>query len=100
MVCIQGVHHNPDFWPEPLVYKPERFLETIAPYTFLPFVDGPRMCLGQFLALLESKIVLSMILYSYDFTVTNPEDAGKKHAYMVPIIPATGHYMKINDRKI
>lgn len=96
MVNMQGVHHNPEFWPEPLVYKPERFFEPWAPYTFLPFVEGPRMCLGQFLSLLESKIVLSSLLSTYKFEVTNKEDAGLKHAFMVPIIPKTGHYMKIH----
>ena len=99
MVCIQGVHHNPEYWPEPLVYKPERFLEPIAPYTFLPFVEGPRMCLGQYLSLLETKIVLAMTLDTFHFDLTNPEDAGNKHAYMVPIIPATGHFMKVSSRK-
>lgn len=98
MVCIQGIHHNPEFWPEPLVFKPERFLNEIAPYTFLPFIEGPRKCLGQHLSLLETKIVLSAVLYSFDFNLTNPADAGQKHAYMVPIIPATGHFMKINSR--
>ena len=56
MINMQGVHHNPNIWPEPLAYKPERFLEEIKPYTFLPFIEGPRMCLGQFLSLLESKV--------------------------------------------
>lgn len=98
MVCIQGVHHNPEYWPEPLAYKPERFLEPIAPYTFLPFVEGPRMCLGQYLSLLETKIVLATVLATYKFELTNPQDAGNKHAYMVPIIPATGHFMKISNR--
>ena len=43
-----------------------RFLEgEIAPYTFVPFIEGPRMCLGQYLSLLESKIVLSSLIASY-----------------------------------
>lgn len=96
MVNMQGVHHNPEFWPEPLVYKPERFLSPIAPYTFLPFIEGPRMCLGQYLSLLESRVVLSILLLTYKFEVTNTEDAGLKHPFMVPIIPKTGHYMKVH----
>lgn len=94
MVNMQGVHHNPEFWPEPLEYRPERFLVETKPYTFLPFIEGPRMCLGQFLSLLESKIVLSLLVLNFDFEVTNA-DAGLKHAYMIPIIPKTGHYMKV-----
>ena len=98
MINIQGAHWNEENWPEPATYRPERFYETIKPYTFLPFVDGPRMCLGQFLSLLESKIVLSLLVQAYDFEVVNTEDAGKTHPFMVPIIPKTGHIMKVTKR--
>lgn len=96
MLGIQGVHHNPDYWPEPHEYRPERFLVDIKPYTFIPFVEGPRMCLGQYLSLLESKTVLSLLLSRYKFELVDPEGAGKKHPFMVPIIPKTGHYMKVH----
>jgi beta-ring hydroxylase len=128
LICnVQGVHHNPEYWPEPLVYRPDRFMQPPAPFTFLPFIDGPRMCLGQYLSLLESKVVLSTMLSRYryaalplmfrvvdlwhghadhrilhcvrSFEVTNKEDAGLKHPFMVPIIPKTGHYMKVHDAK-
>jgi cytochrome P450 len=59
MVGIQAVHSDPAHWPEPKAYRPERFLPgapEIKPYTFIPFIDGPRNCLGQYLALLESKV--------------------------------------------
>jgi cytochrome P450 len=95
MLDMQGVHHNPEFWPEPLVYKPERFLSDIKPYTFVPFTEGPRMCIGQYLSLLESKTVLSLLVLSFDFEVTNHDTAGLKHPFLVPIIPKDGHFMKI-----
>jgi cytochrome P450 len=98
MINIQGAHWNEENWPEPATYRPERFYEPIKPYTFLPFVEGPRMCLGQFLSLLESKIVLSLLVQSYDFEVVNTEDAGKTHPFMVPIIPKTGHIMRVSKR--
>lgn len=98
MVSMQGVHHNPNIWPEPMRYLPDRFLEKPKPYTFIPFVDGPRSCLGQFLSLLESKVVLSSLLKKYRFELTNPEDAGLKHSFMIPIIPKRGHFFKIHDR--
>ena len=97
MVSMQGVHHNPEYWPEPLVYKPERFLQPLAPYTFLPFIEGPRMCLGQYLSLLESKVVLAILLSTFRFEVTNTVDAGLKHPFMVPIIPKVGHFMKVHE---
>jgi hypothetical protein len=53
------------------------------------------MCLGQYLSLLESKTVLSMLLTKYTFIIQNTDEAGEKHAYMVPIIPKNGHIVKI-----
>ena len=96
MINMQGTHHDPQFWPEPSVYKPERFLnpDTIQPYTFIAFAEGPRMCLGQFLSLLETKTVLAYLVYHYTFEVVNKDTAGLKHPFMVPIIPKVGHFMK------
>jgi beta-ring hydroxylase len=96
---IQGVHHNPEYWPNPHVYDPERFIgdraKQIQPFTFLPFIDGPRMCIGQYLSLMESKIVLACLVLSYDFDVLNLNEASKKHQFMIPIIPENGHIMKV-----
>ena len=57
------------------------------------------MCLGQYLSLLETKIVLSVLLSTYEFEVVNTKDAGLKHPFMVPIIPKSGHWMKVTERK-
>jgi len=101
IINIMAAHHNEENWKNPSEYNPTRFLKgesSIKPYTFLPFVDGPRNCLGQFLSLLESKVVLSMLVHHYDFEVTNLNDAGLTHPFMVPIIPKTGHIMKVSRR--
>lgn len=74
-------------------FDPMRFCDpspTPAPYTFMPFIEGPRNCLGQYLALLESKMVLSMLMQRYQFTLKNPVDGNPKHLYMVPVIPKDG----------
>ena len=103
MINIMGVHHNEKYWPNSDQYIPERFENgehQLQPYTFLPFVDGPRNCLGQFLSLLETKIVLALLVHYYDFTVVNKEEAGLTHPYMVPIIPKSGHVMRVSKRKV
>jgi cytochrome P450 family 135 len=62
-VDAHGVHHDPDTYPEPHVFRPERFLEEPSDgYSFLPFGGGAHRCLGAALALLEIKIVLREIL--------------------------------------
>lgn len=61
------VHHDPEIYPEPHAFRPERFLESEggrAPgtYTWLPFGGGRRRCLGASFAMLEMKIVLRAVL--------------------------------------
>lgn len=48
---IQGLHYDPEYFPEPYQFHPERFSAEnkaqIPPYTFMPFGDGPRNCIGK-----------------------------------------------------
>jgi cytochrome P450 len=61
------IHHDPDIYPRPNAFSPERFLESEggkAPgtYTWLPFGGGRRRCLGASFAMLEMKIVLRAVI--------------------------------------
>ena len=56
--CIYLVHRDPAVYPEPLAFRPERFLESPAgTYTWIPFGGGIRRCLGASFALFEMKTV-------------------------------------------
>jgi len=63
------VHHNPDFWPEPELFKPERFLKenagNIVPCSYLPFGSGPRACIGERFAMIEMKITMVRLLQKF-----------------------------------
>jgi cytochrome P450 family 135 len=66
-VDAYGVHHDPAIYPEPEVFRPERFLgEPADAYSFLPFGGGAHRCLGATLALLEIKVVLREILARFE----------------------------------
>jgi len=63
LIDAWGVHHDPARYPEPDVFRPERFLDATAqPYTWLPFGGGAHRCVGVALAELEIKVALATIL--------------------------------------
>jgi cytochrome P450 len=68
---IYLTHYNPDIYPEPRAFRPERFLERPAgTYEWIPFGGGTRRCLGATFALFEMKIVLAEILGRFDLVTT------------------------------
>ena len=68
-MSIFAAHRNPDFFPEPDEFRPERFLkenqDDVIPYTFRAFSGGPRICLGQRFAMVEMKICIAKILKKF-----------------------------------
>ena len=60
------VHHDPDIYPDPFAFRPERFLEEPpGTYTWIPFGGGRRRCLGASFAVLEMKLALRAALSRY-----------------------------------
>jgi cytochrome P450 len=60
--CIHLVHRRPELYPQPELFRPERFLERPADtYTWIPFGGGTRRCLGGAFATFEMKVVLRTI---------------------------------------
>ncbi len=65
-------HRHPDFWPEPDVFRPQRFLSPPADrpkFAYFPFGGGPRICIGNHMAMLEGPLVLASLVDRFHFTL-------------------------------
>jgi cytochrome P450 len=57
--CIHLIHRNEKYYPQPRLFRPERFLERPpGTYTWIPFGGGVRRCLGAAFAQFEMQVVL------------------------------------------
>ena len=62
-IGIINVHRRADLYPEPELFRPERFLtREYGAFEYLPFGGGSRRCLGAAFALYEMKLVLATVL--------------------------------------
>jgi len=68
------VHRNPEIYPDPDAFKPERFLERPpGTYTWIPFGGGVRRCLGASFAQFEMAVVLKELVRRHSIRPANPK---------------------------
>ncbi len=71
MICPYTLHRNPKIWDEPELFNPERFESINIPdlpmMGYIPFGDGPHICIGKKLAILQAQIILGMISQKFKF---------------------------------
>lgn len=101
-------HYNLEQWHRPEEFLPERFdpnnselffkpgtTELRHPKSFIPFTFGPRNCLGQTLARLELKVLLSRFLTRVDYKI---KDDQMENDYRYSIMEARHLYGEIIRR--
>ena len=87
---ITLVHRRADIYPDPLAFRPERFLGTRpGSYSWIPFGGGIRRCIGAPLATLEARIVLRTLFQDLDIRAAQPESEAIKRKAVV-VVPAHG----------
>ena len=76
IIPIYALGRHEQLWDDPDAFKPERFEDrkSIDRYAYLPFGDGPRICIGASFALQEAVIILATLLSRFKFTAVKGKD--------------------------
>jgi cytochrome P450 family 135 len=90
--AIYLVMRDPRLYPEPLEFRPERFVgRRPDPNVWIPFGGGSRRCIGAAFALTEMRVVLGQVLRRVDLapTTRRPERTRVRHVTLTPHRGAT-----------
>jgi cytochrome P450 family 135 len=102
MVIIPSavIHRDPEIYPEPREFRPERFLDGNDPggYAWLPFGGGVRRCPGASLALLEMRVILAAILRNLEVAPDRPEPE-RPTVRGITVVPDRGGRIVVRARR-
>jgi cytochrome P450 len=87
--CLYLAHRRPEAFPDPKAFKPERFLESSPPYTFIPFGGGTRRCIGAPFATLEMREVLRAVTQRFTLRPARPQGERVRRR-SITLAPARG----------
>jgi cytochrome P450 len=94
------MHHQKRFWQEPQKFDPERFSpereKEIPDYAYFPFGGGPRVCIGNHLAMLEMQIIAAMMLQRFKLERVSNEPVEVEP--LIAIRPKGGLPMRVTAR--
>ncbi|KAI8442459.1 hypothetical protein MSG28_005961 [Choristoneura fumiferana] len=79
-IPVYYLQKHPDYFPEPEEYRPERFLgenkHDVKPFTYYPFGEGPRVCIGMRFA--RMQMMAGLVTLLKDYTVELPAHVPRK----------------------
>ncbi|XP_069991154.1 cytochrome P450 9e2-like [Penaeus vannamei] len=100
---VYDIHRDPKYWPEPEVFRPERFLPenkaNITHLTHIPFGIGPRNCIAMRFALMEAKVGLAKMLLASDIKLAPGHEEIKAEFSMGLLRPKDGVNLLLDPLK-
>ncbi|CAK1547098.1 unnamed protein product [Leptosia nina] len=101
LINVLALHHDERYFPEPNEWRPERFLTSSEydnlHYSFIPFGEGHRACIGKRYGMLQLKIALSQIVHKFKIEPVMPYKL-KSDPYSIVLAPIDGASVKFVPR--
>jgi cytochrome P450 len=98
---IVGIHHRPEYFPDPEAFLPERFApeaeRSIPKHAYLPFGGGPRICIGNHFALMEGQLALAHLAQRLRFELM-PQSLDVVPDPSMTLRPKDGIHVKVVRR--
>lgn len=99
-VAVSVLHYDPALYPDPEVFRPERFLDGNEPdpSAWLPFGGGARRCPGANLAMMEMRVILATMLRAVRLAPDRPEPE-KRTAHHITVVPERDGRVIVTERR-
>ncbi|EFY89582.1 calcineurin-dependent [Metarhizium acridum CQMa 102] len=96
------IHYDPDLFPEPDAFMPERWLGDNAQVykaNLIPFGKGPRMCVGMYLSYMEAYVFLGNLFRRFDMSLHNTDQSTLRWKDHIALHLEDDVMIKVNSRR-
>ncbi|XP_037724083.1 probable cytochrome P450 6d4 [Drosophila subpulchrella] len=100
VISLYGIHHDAEYFPDPETYDPDRFSKesrNYNPTAFMPFGEGPRICIAQRMGKVNAKLAIIKILQNFNVEVMSKRQIEFENSG-IALMPKHGVRVRLSKR--